>query len=291
MSWTKVAVFGLLAFCGVAHCANADEYRPRRAARAAAPAPTTNWTGFQTGATGGNSSLAQNFAEPGAFLCPGSFGGPFGGVAAAPCAQTPFGFSGGTASSFTAGGFLGYRMQFGSLVVGVEGDAAWKRAQTSSIQTDMTALGVTEKFTGSLQQGWDGSLRGRLGILVTPSLLAYGTAGGAIGDVSGSFSYNASGPPLAGVAVGLAAPSVAGAGSWSDTRLGYTAGGGLEAALGGGLKARLEYRYTDFGHISQNIPLTSLNCVAAAGCTSGTNSHIDTNAAFQTVKIGIGIDF
>ena len=89
--------------------------KPRKAQPSTAPAaPSSNWTGLQTGANGGNSSLAQNFAEPGAFLCPTP---PW-----VTCAETPFIFS-GHPSSITAGGFTGYRVQFGGLVVGVEGDA------------------------------------------------------------------------------------------------------------------------------------------------------------------------
>jgi len=246
------------------------EKRKTRAARPAQPAtPTSNWTGLQTGANGGNSSLAQNFAEPGAFLCPLS-----------PCAETPFNFS-GRPSSITVGGFLGYRVQSGAVVVGIEGDLAWKRATTSYVQSGITPLFVSETFTGSLTQGWDGSLRARLGTLLTPSLLAYGTAGLALGNVSGSFSYNAQ------YGVSYLATSVSGAKSWSDTQLGYTLGGGIELDVGMGLKARLEYRYTDFGHISKDIPLTSTGC---GGYICGTNAQVDLNAAFHTVRLGLGVD-
>ena len=276
MRWITLTVFGALATSGVANFASADEYRPRRgAAPVAAPAPTTAWTGFQTGGNAGVSSLSQNFAEPGAFLCL---------VSNPPCIETPFHFS-GSPSSFTAGGFTGYRMQFGNLVVGVEADVAWKRAHSSLLQSDIIpGPGVHETFTGSLQQGWDGSLRGRLGILLTPALLAYGTAGGAIGNVSGSFSYNANFGPFDPI------PTVSGVGSWSDTRVGYAVGGGLETALGGGLKARIEYRYTDFGNISHNVPLTDNSCTAGVHIC-GTNAHIDTHAAFNAVKLGLGVDF
>ena len=270
----KLGTIGILASCGLAHFASADEYRPRRtAAPVTATAPTNTWTGFQTGANTGVSSLSQNFSEPGAFLCPES-----------PCAETPFGFH-GSPSSFTAGGFIGYRMQFGALVVGVETDAAWKHARSSLLQSGSTEFGVTETFTGSLEQGWDGSLRGRLGFLLSPTLLAYATAGGAIGEVSGSFSYHATVATVP--AIEGSAPSVAGAGSWSDTRVGYTAGGGLETALGGGVKARIEYRYTDFGNISHNVPLTQ----ACGDFACGSNARIDTHAAFNTVRLGIGVDF
>jgi len=291
MRW-MIAGVGALALGPLTQFAIADEYKPVRPSPAAAApaAPAANWSGFQTGAFGGNSSLAQNFAEPGAKLCPGT---PIIAIPSSPdCPETPFHFN-GHPSSFTAGGFLGYRVQFGVLVVGVEGDAAWKNAKTSLTQMDTTELGVKETFAGSLEQGWDGSLRGRVGVLLAPWLLAYGTGGGAIGNVSGAFGFDAQGPSPVPTPTPtrtlVPPPSVSGAGSWSETRVGYTAGGGLEAALGAGLKARFEYRFTDFGHISHDVPLTSMNCTG--GCTSGTNARIDTNASFQTFRLGLGIDF
>jgi len=268
-----IVAVGLLAGTCCAHGVLADEQRKQRPAAAKkAPAPSTNWNGLQTGANGGNSSLAQNFAEPGAFLCPVYYW--------ANCTETPFQFS-GRPSSITAGGFAGYRMQFAGVVVGVEGDLAWKRAVTSFVQSGVTPLYVHETFTGSIAQGWDGSVRGRLGTLLTPSLLAYGTGGVAFGNVSGSFSYDAH------YGWGYGAASVTGAGSWSDIRVGYTLGGGLELDIGMGLKARLEYRFTDLGHISKDVPLTSTGC---ASYVCGTNAHIDMNAAFHTVRLGLGVD-
>jgi outer membrane immunogenic protein len=267
----RVAVASILVSTSVAHGQAAEKRKPRAAAPPQAPAPSSNWTGLQTGANGGNSSLAQNFAEPGAFLCPLYFGG---------CTETPFKFS-GHPSSFTAGGFAGYREQFGQLVVGIEGDLAWKRATTSYVQSGITPLYVSETFTGSMTQGWDGSLRGRLGVLLAPALLAYGTSGLAFGNVSGSFNYNAQYGPV------TSPTSVTGVGSWNDIRIGYTWGGGIELDIGMGLKARLEYRFTDFGHISKDVPLASTGC---GSYSCGTNAHIDMNAAFHTVRLGLGVD-
>jgi len=272
----KSAALGLLASVSSFQIADADEYKPRRAASAATTAPTTQWSGLQTGANGGSSSLAQNFAEPGAYLCPNPLS----------CVETPFEFS-GHPTSLTFGGFLGYRVQFGGLVVGVEGDASWKRAQDSYYLQATPAPGVTEAFSGTMRQGWDGSFRGRVGALLGPTLLAYATAGLALGEVGGSFSYVANHLPSLALPGCPSCSSVSGQQSWSDTRLGYTIGAGLETSLGSGLKARIEYRYTDFGDFSKNVPLTA-NCVGSAAC--GTNARIDMEAAFHTVRLGIGIE-
>jgi outer membrane immunogenic protein len=273
MRKTSVAVVGVLLSVCLAQAGHAQEKRKSRSSSSTQGTTTTNnWNGFQTGANGGNSSLAQNFAEPGAFLCPTFY------YYAPACVETDFRFS-GRPSSLTLGGFGGYRVQIGNVVIGVESDLAWKRATTALVQSGITALKVDETFTGSMTQGWDGSVRGRLGALLTPSLLLYGTAGLAFGEVSGAFSYDAQ--------YKCSGASVTGAMSWNDIRFGYTWGGGLEAVVGMGLKARIEYRYTDFGRISKDVPLTSTGC-EYYNC--GTNAHIDMNAAFHTVRLGLGWD-
>src|SRR5262245_8428461 len=169
---------------------------PRRAPQAAAqPAQAApNWTGGQFGGHAGGSQLGQSFAEPGSNICPSS--GLPGGVSAnyPGCAETPFSFS-SHPTSFTIGAFLGYRMRFGNFVAGVEGDGSWKDASKDAtlyaVSTVFPQGGGggelrTETFHGSQSQRWDGSVRARLGMLLTPSLLAYATGGLAVGEVCGS---------------------------------------------------------------------------------------------------------
>src|SRR6516162_683276 len=86
----------------------------RAPVREAAPVQTAaaqpNWTGAQVGGQGGVSQMAQGFAEPGAHLFPlncGCFPSSF-------FVETPFSFD-GNKTSWTAGTFLGYRVQFGSV--------------------------------------------------------------------------------------------------------------------------------------------------------------------------------
>jgi opacity protein-like surface antigen len=81
-----------------------------------------------------------------------------------------------------------------------------------------------------------------------------------------------------------------GAGSWSDTRIGYTVGGGVEAAISYGWKARVEYRYTDLGDYSVNIPLAN-NYGGACSSLCGTNARIDLGPTNQRITFGIGFDF
>ena len=258
---------------------------PARMARPAArpaEAPRSNWTGGQAGGQGGGSNGAQSFVDP-PFICRVGFA----------CPVSPFSFS-GSPSSFTGGVFLGYRWQAGGTVVGVEADVSAKKLETTHSQlTGPTDLGFGairhETFTGSVKQTWDASFRARAGLLVTPWTLAYLTGGLAIGEVHGSFVYRGT---LVGGDVVCVGPCTASVTSeWSDIRTGGTVGAGLEHALGTFIKARIEYRYTDFGRYSRSVPVNT-NCTGFAGnCFAPTSSNVDIRAAFHKVTAGIGFDF
>jgi Outer membrane protein beta-barrel domain len=155
-------------------------------------------------------------------------------------------------------------------VVGFEGDVYYQNAETSFAQSGRPSWFSTsgsETFTGSVKQGTNGSFRGRIGALVTPSTLVYATGGLAVGEISGSFSYLActTSPCSSGT-------SVFGATSWNETRIGGTAGAGVETELFPGWKGRLEYRYTDFGSITKDVALS--NNSAGARRRSAATSRI-----------------
>jgi outer membrane immunogenic protein len=143
-----------------------------------------------------------------------------------------------------------------------------------------------------MTQHWDGSLRFRVGSLITPWTLAYGTAGGAVGRVCNSFTYTATmtTPVVEG---GVTSTSAYGADNWCETRIGYTAGAGVETAiaLGYNSKLRFEYRYTDLGSFSRDVPLavTTPPPCSVTFCTG--NAHIDLRAAFHTFRVGLGFGF
>ena len=168
----------------------------------------------------------------------------------------------------------------GNFVVGVEGDINWKSGSSSKVQNTPPPWLLYEQFTGSQKQGVDGSLRLRAGILVTPYTLVYATGGLAVGQVSGNFSY------YGADAIG----AVYGSGSWTETRVGGTVGGGVETAIGAGVKARAEYRYTSLGKFSKDVPLANTYGGACPPGTCGTNAHIDLKATNQRFLVGLGFD-
>ena len=129
----------------------------------------------------------------------------------APFATGSFDLSGGL-----VGGTLGYNYQIGQTVVGIEGDIDWSGIEGS------TACGAT---TCQTRNNWLSTVRGRMGYSFD-RFMPYVTGGLAIGDIE---------------------TSIAGIGGGRDTQVGWTAGGGVEAALDGPWTAKLEYLYVDLG--------------------------------------------
>jgi outer membrane immunogenic protein len=122
------------------------------------------------------------------------------------------GTSGGdiNANGFDVGGYAGGNWQWGNFVIGAEGDilVPWRDGSSGGVTVD---------------QGLNGSLRGRAGIALDRFLL-YGTGGAALTDLE-----------LSGGGV-----------SDDDLLWGWTAGAGVEGMVTDNITARIEYRYTDY---------------------------------------------
>jgi outer membrane immunogenic protein len=251
----------------------------------------SNWSGGQAGGSNGASSVNNNFVEPGAYVCPTAF--PFG----VSCFESPFSFK-GHPTSYTVGPFLGYRWQFGQTVVGVEGDWSWKKGESTALVSMPVVCFDSGCFDyrsdtkyGSVTQNWDSSLRVRLGWLVTPTTLVYGTAGLAVGEIKGSFTYL--GQLFFRVSPTVTTPgsTATAAANWTDDRVGGTVGVGVETAIWGPWKARVEYRYTDYGSYTKTVAVNTV-CAAFGGCSSPSNAAtINLKESFHTVRVGVGFDF
>ena len=125
-------------------------------------------------------------------------------------------FSGSNGSSGgLVGGTLGYNLQSGPLVWGIEGDLDWTRIRSSNAANETS-------------NRWLSTVRGRLGYAMgaTGSVMPYITGGVAFGDVNNSV----------------------GALSSRTTQTGDALGGGIEAALTGPWTAKVEYMYVDLGN-------------------------------------------
>jgi outer membrane immunogenic protein len=127
------------------------------------------------------------------------------------------------------GAHVGYNQQYNQFVFGLEGDVD----ATSANKTFVPGAGVA--FTERNQV--EGSIRGRVGVAFD-RVLVYGTGGAAFGGIKHTYAT-----PF-------------GFDSISNTRVGWTVGGGLEYAITNNWSVRAEYRYTDFGRANDN-PINS----------------------------------
>jgi len=125
------------------------------------------------------------------------------------------------ANGFLGGAQAGFNYQIGMFVLGVEGTWSWSGMNTSS-----TAFGST--FNTNVD--WTATLTGRAGVAFD-RWLVYGKGG--VAWAADRFSTNFYTFP--------AAPEL------SDTRIGWTAGAGVEYAFAPQWSAKLEYNYMDFG--------------------------------------------
>src|SRR5262245_3734315 len=206
-----------------------------------APTSVANWNGIYVGGSlGGRWSHASWSA-----VAIGTPSGPPDPT------TTPISFNN---SSFRAGGFVGYNWQLATMVVGFEADAAWGHSSNTFAGIPGTfgpsGLGVdasAQAFDSSnVKLGWDGSLRGRLGFLITPTWLIYATAGVAWQQVDINATCNGS--------LFNSSWCVAPRNETSSTlRTGWTAGGGIETLLWNNWLLRGEYRYADYGSISHTF--------------------------------------
>lgn len=117
------------------------------------------------------------------------------------------------------GGVIGYDWQFNSrMVLGLAGDWAWANLRDANTAiANLVNRSVDEKITSF------GTIRARLGYLVTDRMLVYGTGGGAWATVRNTITS-------AGI---VCFPGIAscGTGSSSETRWGWVVGGGMEYRL------------------------------------------------------------
>ena len=184
-----------------------------------APPPFT-WQGFHVGVnfgggfTGASSpwgvGTAGEFRSNGGWILPPqSSGGVLGGVQA------------------------GYDYPIGKVVLGAEVD--W---QAAGVSGGSTSYGFSSdplaRIVNRRPVDWFGTLRGRIGYSLAPTLLAYGTGGFAYGGGGASFRYRDSS--------GAEAESLV-----NPTRTGFAAGGGVEWSFLPNWSVKGEYLYVDLG--------------------------------------------
>jgi outer membrane immunogenic protein len=254
------------------------------------PVPVYSWTGWYVGLNAGGGwqrGEIDNSLAPGS--CPGfvptfcpklfPFFSPFPGE----FDTDPSGFIGG--------GQIGYNYQTAGAVWGIEADfqgANITGSASAAVATPITFLGadvLTLTGTGSEKIDWFGTLRGRLGWTLTPSLLVYATGGLAYGNVKTSASFS-------GAILNDPAGTTAGSNSisQSDTRAGFTVGGGFEWMFAPQWSAKAEYLYYDLGTVTLNQTLTMVASFQPTA-TIGTNIQSVAHYNGSIARAGINYHF
>jgi outer membrane immunogenic protein len=179
------------------------------------PPPAYTWNGCYVGASAGTSSgNSQHFRN--------SDGAPI---------TESFDLSG-----FIGGGQLGCNWQWGAWVFGIEGDGSAVNKSGQGIELQPIPRPNT-LWISETQERWFVTARGRLGLTnfwwFGDKTLLYVTGGGAWAKIDAS-EWLTTTPQSTGH-------------QESNTRSGWTVGGGIEYALGYGWSVKSEFLYADFG--------------------------------------------
>jgi outer membrane immunogenic protein len=183
-------------------------------------------------------------------------------------------------TGFRVNPYAGYNWQVAPhWVVGVEGDVGFGDQTTALPGFRASPRAGSSTFAVdslSVKAGWDASLRGRAGYLLTPTTLVYATGGLAWQhfDVTSV---------CVGATCNNATPTTV---SNSATKTGWTLGGGLETVLWGNWLLRAEYRYADFGTTPFAIARTQTGAGPAL-----TVDNFDTKLATHTANVGLAYKF
>jgi outer membrane immunogenic protein len=230
--------------------------------------PPFTWTGFYIGANAGGvwstSNLDTTFYAAGFPI--------LNNVSSGRLSTSNTGFIGG--------GQAGYNWQSGAAVFGIETDfdgTSLSRNRNLVGANFLAANGATDFFStdGSARLNWLGTTRGRIGFVATPDnrLMFYGTGGVAYGGASShvtlfdndfGWGWN---------------------GSRSNTRVGWTLGGGVEYAITNNITIKGEYLYYNLG--STNA-ITTPNFVTA---TAFPNTFLTGKVTFQGSILRAGVNY
>jgi outer membrane immunogenic protein len=296
LSIAIVAAASAVAFGQVASAADMPVKAP------VAPAPAAySWTGFYLGINGGY-----------------GWGRTSASIAAIDPASADF-INGDLTSAFAPfqfattikqhggviGGQIGYNWQFSPRwVAGVEADFQYAHVGGSDARVLYlvpTVFGSTFPFLLNSDRTleWFGTLRGRIGYLVTPDLLIYATGGlaygktdaGAIFQVTpvqpGSLNVSrVSGASVFACRATFPARAVCYAGTDSHTSLGWSAGAGVEYHVWRNLTAKLEYLHVSLE--GQTVTMVSPSPPSSAGV--GMAYSFDREAV-DIVRVGLNYKF
>ncbi len=252
------------------------------------PPPPPMWTGFYVGLNAGYTWSSGNTVNVSSFPIFNTGGAGSPQFQATITALSTFN-AGVNNSGFIGGGQIGYNWQFmNNFLAGVEADIQGIAGSnnTATLAGALVIPGFAQS-TGSIATvnrslDYLGTVRGRLGWLFTPTLLVYGTGGLAYGGVTSN-----AGIFQALIPNSITTPFWGGAGAFSDTRVGWTAGGGLEWMFMPNWSAKVEYLYYDLGNVTYAVsPLATIS-----GGTLFTFNAVQAQTRFDGNIVRAGVNY
>lgn len=139
------------------------------------------------------------------------------------------------------GGHIGYQVQVNQLVLGIEGSVDGTSLNSTAVST-IPVVFKGSQLSASLSGDVQDTVRGKVGIALD-RLLIYGTGGVAFGGFNTNFDLAAT----------ASLPPFFAAANTSSTRVGWTAGGGIQYAAANNWWYFIEYRFTDFGTVQSSL--------------------------------------
>jgi outer membrane immunogenic protein len=227
----KRILWATVSAIALASAAQAADLRPAYKAPGYPVTAAPAWAGGYIGIQGGVARQDATFTET-------AFGQAF---------STDYNKTGGT-----FGGLAGYNWQHGTFVYGVEGDWNWVGAKITNDQAP-DPINFNSGLASSFDVKWLATIRGRAGLAVDATLL-YVTGGVAFGKVNNSVNFlNFDGTPFLAF-------------NQSETKVGWTAGVGVEHMLTSNWTVRAEFRYVDLGS-------TKVDCTSPFAGNCGGSSY------------------
>lgn len=231
-----------------------------------APAPAYNWTGFYMGLNAGYAWSDVDMSGH------DSYANLDLNLAAEASRASARGASDNLQpDGFIGGGQLGYNYDVGNgFLIGLEADIQYMGGDDSSstVGEDAGLPGYEYQSKNEANIDYLGTLRARMGFLVSPSVLAYATGGLAYGG--GSVSVKQSLVPA-----GYTQNPFSGNSDFNN--FGWTVGGGLEWVMSDHFSVKAEYLYYDLG--STDFKLNQYNLDNDLFITTKVDADITGNIA------------
>ena len=224
----------------------ADMYRPAEGGYKDVPYVGVNWSGLYVGVNGGYGFDSSNIGS--------TIGGAYN--------ISPEGAFGG--------GQIGYNVQRGNFVFGVEADIQGGDIKDSKT-VSVTNGGVSASLGINSSLDYFGTVRARAGYAFDRTLV-YATGGLAYGQITDGIDAG-----LAVAGVGSASVSL----KKSTDATGYVVGGGVEHKFAPNWSGKVEYQYIDLGQDSVWAKATAQD-FAVSTVRAGLNYHIGTS--FEPLK-------